>query len=106
MNTTQSANDKVFQIIDNILLGTVGAEATRLIYVNLERRYSLKQCEISNNIDVFTEGLEDFLNGAALPIENKILNDILVACNFESSVTLQMAVPEEYDSPDQGRVAT
>jgi hypothetical protein len=106
VNTTQSANDKVFQIIDNILLGTVGAEATRLIYVNLERRYSLKQCEISNNIDVFTEGLEDFLNGAALPIENKILNDILVACNFESGVTLQMAVPEEYDSASQGRVAT
>ena len=106
MKTAQSTNDKVFHIIDNVLMGTLGAEATRLIYANLERRYSLKQCDISNNIGVFTEGLEDFLDGAALLIENKILNDILSICSFENGVTFQIAVPEECDSAVQVRVAT
>jgi hypothetical protein len=94
-------DDKVFRIINNVLEGVFGDEATQLIYGHLERRYSLRQCEISNNIDVFTKGLEDFLNDGAFPIENKILNDILSICGLESGVSFQIAVPEDSDSASQ-----
>jgi hypothetical protein len=80
-------NDRVFEIINNVLQRTVGDQATRLIYASLERRYALKPCEISDNLNVFTECLEDILNDAAVPIENVILNDILSICGFDNAVT-------------------
>ena len=96
METTQAAkNDKVFEIINKVLQHTVGDQATRLIYANLETRYSLKQREISDNLNAFTECLEDILKEAALPIENIILNDILSICGFNNAVTFEIAVPEE-----------
>lgn len=93
-------DDKVFEIINNVLQGVFGDEATRLIYEHLERRYSLKQTEISDNIEVFTKGLEEFLDGAAYPIENKILNDLLAICGLNDGVSLQIAVPEEIATPN------
>ena len=96
METTQAArNDKVFEIVNKVLQRTVGDQATRLIYANLEKRYSLKQHEISDNLNAFTECLEDILKEAALPIENVILNDILSICGFDNAVTFEIAVPEE-----------
>jgi hypothetical protein len=98
-------DDKVFGIINNVLERVFGEEATRLIYSHLERRCSLRQCEISSNIDVFTKGLEDFLKEAAYPIENK-MNDILSVCGLENGVSLQIAMPEECDSDSQIRITT
>jgi hypothetical protein len=95
-------DDKVFRIINNVLEGVFGDEATRLIYGHLERRYSLRQSEISGNMDVFAKGLEDFVSDGVLSIENKILNDILSACRLESGgVSFQIAVPEGSDSAGQ-----
>jgi hypothetical protein len=88
-------NDRIFKIINKVLQNTVGDQAARLIYANLERRYSLKQHEISDNLNAFTECLEDILQEAALPIENIILNDILSICGFNNAVTFDIAVPEE-----------
>jgi serine phosphatase RsbU (regulator of sigma subunit) len=96
VETNQAAReDKVFEIINKVLQRTVGDQAASLIYANLEQRYSLKQHEISGNIDVFSECLEDILKEAALPIENFILNDILSICGFNNAVTFEIAVPEE-----------
>jgi hypothetical protein len=106
VETAQAAkNDRVFEIINKVLQRIVGDQATRLIYDSLERRYSLKLCEISDNLNVFTECLKDILNDAALPIENVILNEILSICDFGNAVTFEIAVPEEPD-PSAVRVAT
>jgi hypothetical protein len=75
-----------------------GEPATRLIYNHLERQYSLRQCEISEKIDVFADCLEDFLDEGAYPIENRILNDLCSALGLETGVSFQIAVPEEYES--------
>ena len=106
METAQAAkNDRVFEIINKVLQRTVGDQATQLIYDSLEQRYSLKLCEISDNLDIFTDCLEDILNDAALPIENMILNDILSICGFSNALTFEIAMPEESD-PSIVRVAT
>jgi len=90
LDTRQAAkDDKVFEIIDTVLQRIVGDQATRLIYASFEEHYSLKQCEISDNIDVFCECLESILKNAALPIENIILNDILSNCGFHDAITLR-----------------
>ncbi len=98
-------NDKVFEIVNNVLHRTVGDQATRLIYENLEQRHSIKPCDISGNLDVFTDCLKDILKDAALPIENLILNDILKICGFDNDITFELAVPEEHDA-DAHNVAT
>ena len=106
-STVETAqDDKIFEIINNVLHHTVGDQATRLIYANFEQRYSLKQRDISDNLNAFTECLEDILKEAALPIENIILNDILSICGFNNAVTFETAVPEEHDSSPVGVAAS
>lgn len=73
---TNTKEDKISKIIDRVLRQVFGEEATLLIYRYLERNYSLKQGEISERIDVFAQGLEEFLSSGAYAIEQKILDDI------------------------------
>jgi hypothetical protein len=69
-------DEKVSKIIDRVLTQIFGREATNVIYKHLERRYSVKRDEISENLELFAEGLEDFLKSGAYIIENKILEDV------------------------------
>ncbi len=68
--------DKVSQAIDTVLRKIFGDEATLLIYKYLENCYSLRQDEIVEKIDVFAEGLEEFLMSGAYTIKMKILEDV------------------------------
>ena len=70
------SDDKVSEAIDRILRQIFGEEAALLIYKYLEKRYSLRQDEIVEKIDVFAKGLEEFLRSGAFVIEMKILVDI------------------------------
>jgi hypothetical protein len=84
MTTQQTCirNEAVIGIIDNILNQVFGKEATQLIYTHLERNYSLKRSEISDKIELFARGLEDFLRSGAYVIERKILEDINSSSNL------------------------
>jgi hypothetical protein len=84
MTTQQTCikNEAVVRTIDNILNQVFGKEATLLIYAHLERNYSLKRSEISEKIELFARGLEDFLRSGAHVIERKILEDININCNL------------------------
>ena len=76
---TQQAHrkdEKVSKIIDRVLNQIFGEEATLLIYRHLEHNYSLKRNEIGERLDVFAQGLEEFLKSGAYVIEKKILEDI------------------------------
>jgi hypothetical protein len=73
---TNKKEDKIPKIIDKVLRQVFGEEATHLIYRHLEKSYSLKQDEIAEKIDVFAQGLEEFLRSGAYVIERKILEDI------------------------------
>jgi len=68
--------DKISKIIDKVLRQVFGDEATHLIYRHLENNYSLKQDEITEKIEVFAAGLEEFLRSGAYVVERKILEDI------------------------------
>ena len=67
---------KVSRAIDTVLRKIFGDKATLFIYKYLENRYSLRQDEIVEKIDVFAKGLEEFLRSGAYIIENKILEDV------------------------------
>jgi hypothetical protein len=69
-------DDKVSRIIDRVLTQIFGKEATNLIYKHLEHRYSVKRGEVSENLELFAEGLEDFLKSGAYVIEKRILEDV------------------------------
>jgi len=68
--------DKVSKAIDTVLRKIFGDEATVLIYKYLENHHSLRQDEIVEKIDVFAEGLEEFLMSGAYTIEMRILEDV------------------------------
>jgi hypothetical protein len=69
-------NEQVSNVIDRVLRQVFGEEATLLIYRHLERNYSLKREEIGQKIELFAQGLEDFLRSGAIVVERKILEDI------------------------------
>jgi hypothetical protein len=73
---TRNKNDEVAGIIDRVLSQVFGKEATTLIYGHMERKYCLKRSEIGDKIDLFAQGLEDFLKSGAYVIERKILEDL------------------------------
>jgi len=79
---TTNNNDTVARIIDNVLNQVFGKEATLLIYRHLERNYDVRRNEIGDKIELFTQGLEDFLRSGATVIERKILEDINSNCNL------------------------
>ena len=72
----QKYDDKGSKAIDRVLRKILGDKATLLIYKHLENRYSLRQDEIIEKIDVFAEGLEKLLSSGAYVIEKKILEDV------------------------------
>ncbi len=69
-------DDKVSKIVDRVLRQVFGNEAAHIIYQYLENRYTLRQDEIIEKIDIFAEGLEEFLKSGAFVIETKILEDL------------------------------
>jgi len=75
-------DDKVSKIIERVLTQIFGKEATNLIYKHLERRYSVKRDEVGEKVELFAEGLEDFLKSGAYVIEKKILEDVWSACGL------------------------
>jgi hypothetical protein len=83
-------NQKISKIIDRVLRQVFGQEATVLIYHHLDRYYSLKPSEITEKIDLFAKGLEEFLRSGADVIEQKILDDI-----YSSSDLLRRVDPEK-----------
>jgi hypothetical protein len=66
----------VSKIVDKILNQVFGREATILIYRYLDCKYHVRRDEITEKIEVFAQGLEEFLNSGAHAIERKILEDI------------------------------
>jgi len=73
---TDAKEDKVSKIIERVLTQIFGKEATHMIYKHLERRYSVKRDEVGEKLELFAEGLEDFLKSGAYAIEGKILDDV------------------------------
>jgi hypothetical protein len=73
---TDAKDDKVSKIIERVLTQIFGKEATHMIYKHLERRYSVRRNEVSEKLELFAEGLEDFLKSGANVIERKILEDV------------------------------
>jgi hypothetical protein len=78
-NPVQQPNhkeDKISKIIDRVLTQIFGKEASTMIYKHLERNYSVKKNEAGEKLELFAQGLENFLKSGAYVIERKILEDI------------------------------
>jgi len=58
-------SDEVSKAMDRVLRKIFGEEAALFIYKYLEKSYSLRQDEIGEKIDVFAEGLGQFLMSGA-----------------------------------------
>jgi len=95
-------DDKVSKAIDKVLRKIFGDEATVLIYKYLENRYSLRQDEIVEKIDVFAEGLEEFLMSGAYIIEKKILEDVY--SSYGLTRRLEFERRSKYDFVSQMKV--
>ncbi len=62
---------RLFKIVDKVLKQIFGETATLFIYKYLEEKYSLKREDVPNELEIFTEGLENYLgnSGASVVLE-------------------------------------
>ena len=97
--------DKISKIVDRVLKGVFGEEATRLIYRYLESNHSVKRYEIAEKIDVFAKGLEEFLSSGAHVVERKILEDIYSSYGLLRRIELER-MQEEQDFVGQIKLLT
>jgi hypothetical protein len=96
-------DETVSKIVDRVLNQIFGHDATLLIYKHLEHKYHLKRNEVGERIEVFAQGLEDFLKSGAQVIERKILEDIHSSCSLMHTLELEK-VTEETDFVNQVRL--
>jgi hypothetical protein len=75
------------ETIDSQLKNIFGEMATSAIYRYLESSYSLTQNNIPEKLDVFSDGLTEFLSSGARVIEKVILEDLY--CNFGQEFSLK-----------------
>ena len=104
LDTLRRKEDQIFKIIDKVLKQVFGEEATLFIYKYLEQKYSLRQSDFSEKIDVFAKGLEDCLSSGAFAIENKILDDISSMYGPFRKRRIERK-PERYDFASQMKIA-
>jgi len=105
MQQMSKEEDKIFKVIDKVLNQIFGKEATYLIYRYLENNYSIKPEEISEKIDLFAKGLEEFLKTGAYAIERKILEDIYSSYDLLRKLEIEK-IHQEYDFADQIKLLT
>ncbi|MGQ9624373.1 MAG: hypothetical protein ACUVT9_03270 [Candidatus Bathycorpusculaceae bacterium] len=96
----KSKEDKISKIINRVLKQVFGEEATHLIYKYLESRYSLRRDEISEKIDLFARGLEEFLSTGAHVIEKRILEDIYSSYGLLRKIEMERTYAD-YDFANQ-----
>lgn len=103
--TNINGEDKILKIVDRVLKQVFGKQATNLIYRYLENRHSLKRAEITQKIDVFAKGLEEFLSSGASAVEQKILEDIYSSYGLLRRLELEK-IQERHDFVGQVKLLT
>lgn len=86
------------KIIDNSLKEVFNENATSAIYKYLENTYALNQKEIPSKLDLFSDGLHNFLSTGAYAIEQIILNRLCI--NLNCPHDLALALDPENDFKD------
>lgn len=81
--------EKLQKIIDKVLTQIFGKDATLLIYNHLEKNYALKPDEIAERLEVFCEGLEEYLGSGAFVVKKKILEDLYSNCGLLRRLELE-----------------
>lgn len=66
------------KIIDNSLREVFDKNATSAIYAYLENNYAINQKEIPEKLDLFSDGLHNFLSTGAFVIEQAILDKLCI----------------------------
>lgn len=95
---TPKKEEKIPKIIDRVLKQIFGEEATTSIYRYLEKNYAVKQNEVADRIDLFAQGLEEFLRSGAFVIERKILEDIYSSYGLLRRLELERIQEEDFAS--------
>jgi hypothetical protein len=68
--------NSINKIIDDVLTEVFGRKATLCIYKYIEDTYELQPNQFSEKLDLFSQGLEECLSTAAIPVETKIVDAI------------------------------
>jgi len=81
----------LLETIDNSLKEVLTKDAALTVYAYLKSNYALDQKEIPEKLEIFNEGLHDFLSSGAYAAEHVILE------NLCSNLQLDCRLGQEHD---------
>jgi len=85
--------EKLFKIVDKVLKQVFGETATLFIYKYLEEKHSLKQEDIPNELETFTEAMEKYLGSSG--------TSVILETLFNESSGLKLRKAEEKNFIEQ-----
>ena len=75
--------------VDKTLKRVFGSTATNIIYTHLENNYSIRKNEIAENLESFSQAMQEYLNSGAAVIEKEILESFYSGLGLFQRVELE-----------------
>jgi len=89
----EKKSKRLFKIVDKVLKQIFGEPATLFIYKHLEEKHSLKREDITNELEIFSEGLEKYIGDSGTLVVLETL--------FNESSELKFRKAEEKEFVEQ-----
>ncbi len=75
--------------VNKALNRVFGTKGTTIIYTHLENNYSIKKNEIAENLESFSQAMQEYLNSGAAVIEKEILESFYSGLGLFQRVELE-----------------
>jgi len=75
--------------VDKTLKRVFGSTATNIIYTHLENNYSIRKNEIAENLESFSQAMQEYLNSGAAVVEKEILESFYSGLGLFQRVELE-----------------
>lgn len=75
--------------VDKTLKRVFGDTAANIIYTHLENNYSIKKDKIAENLESFSQAMEEYLNSGAAVVEKEILESFYSGLGLFQRIKLE-----------------
>lgn len=93
---TSRYEEMLNKAVDKTLNRVFGTTATNVIYTYLEQNYSIRKNEIAENLESFSQAMQEYLNSGATVVQKEILESFYSGLGLFQHVELGENTDNEF----------
>ncbi|MCK4477786.1 hypothetical protein KAU88_04585 [Candidatus Bathyarchaeota archaeon] len=93
---TSRYEEMLNKAVDKTLNRVFGTTATNVIYTYLEQNYSIRKNEIAENLESFSQAMQEYLNSGATVVQKEILESFYSGLGLFQHVELEENTDNEF----------